>query len=145
MQRLKSFVLVGGFFLVLLAVLASAWPRAEAATPEYCASIGVRVGPMTRPFAESLGMISPYGAIFESPRPGGPAAHAGIEAGDVVTAINGKPLASWRDFEPTIAELAPGSTAHLSTRRSGQLLDVRVHLGWRKCRGGQQKPSSHST
>jgi len=147
MLRQKFFVPMGGFFLVLLAMLA--WPQAVEARPvkpDYCASIGVRVGPMTRPFAEALGMTEPYGAVFGRPRPGSPAAHAGIEAGDVVTEINGKPLASSKDFAPAIDALAPGTTVYLSTRRSNQLLHVPVHLGWGKCRGGGQgKRATHST
>ena len=57
-----------------------------------CGWIGVRVSPMTRAFADSLGMAEPYGAIFDQPEPGSPAAVAGIEVGDVVTAVNGAPL-----------------------------------------------------
>jgi serine protease Do len=62
---------------------------------------------MTAAFAESLGMPEIYGAIFKRPRPGGPAAAAGIEAGDVITTINGSPLMNWRDFAPTISMMRP--------------------------------------
>jgi serine protease Do len=55
---------------------------------------------MTRAFADSLGMVEPCGAIFGQPRPDSPAAQAGIEAGDVVTAINGKLS---RDFAAIIS------------------------------------------
>jgi serine protease Do len=51
---------------------------------------------MTKSVAASLGFVSPYGAIFEAPKPNGPAAAAGIEAGDVVTTINGTPLSKSR-------------------------------------------------
>jgi serine protease Do len=57
-----------------------------------CGWIGVSVSPMTAAFAESLGLAQPYGAIFDQPQPGSPAAAAGIEQGDVLTAINGSPL-----------------------------------------------------
>ena len=53
-----------------------------------CGWMGVRVSPMTAAFAESLGMAQPYGAIFDQPEAGSPAAAAGIEQGDVLTAIN---------------------------------------------------------
>jgi S1-C subfamily serine protease len=57
-----------------------------------CGWIGVQVTPMTQAFADSLGMAETYGAIFGQPEPGGPAANAGSEAGDVVTSINGSPI-----------------------------------------------------
>jgi predicted metalloprotease with PDZ domain len=98
-----------------------------------CGSIGVRVGPMTAAFADSLGMTESYGAIFKRPNPGSPAASAGIEGGDVVTTINGAPLSNWRDFAPTISAMAPGATVYLNTRRSGQLIVVPVIVGSSKC------------
>jgi hypothetical protein len=56
---------------------------------DLCGGIGVAVSPMTAAFAEAIGMAEPYGAIFDQPKAGSPAANAGIEAGDVLTAING--------------------------------------------------------
>ena len=59
---------------------------------ETCGWIGVAVAPMTASFATSLGMIEPYGAIFDQPETGSPAAKAHIEQGDVLTSVNGSPL-----------------------------------------------------
>ncbi len=98
-----------------------------------CGWIGARVSPVPKSFAESLGMDVRYGAIFKRPLPGSPAAHAGIEAGDVLTSINGSPLQSWIDFKGTIAAFAPGDTIHLWIRRNGQLLDVKLTVDGRKC------------
>jgi serine protease Do len=61
--------------------------------------MGVEVRPMTAAFAASLGMAVPYGAIFDQPEPGSPAANAHIEQGDVLTAINGSPLMRSNDLE----------------------------------------------
>jgi len=44
-----------------------------------CGSIGDQVGPMTAAFADSLGMTEPCGAMLKRPKPGSPAASAGIE------------------------------------------------------------------
>jgi membrane-associated protease RseP (regulator of RpoE activity) len=65
---------------------------------DLCGWMGVAVSPMTAAFAQSLGMAEPYGAIFDRPEPGSPAATAGIEQGDVLTAINGSPLMRSSDF-----------------------------------------------
>jgi hypothetical protein len=106
---------------------------------KFCASIGVRVRPMTRPLADSLGMTTPYGAIFGRPQPRSPVTRAKIASGDVITAINGVPLQSWRDFAPTISSFAPGSTVYFRTYRSAQLIERSVILGYSKCSHGQQK------
>jgi hypothetical protein len=106
---------------------------------EFCSSIGVRVRPMTRPLADSLGMTTPHGAIFARPQPRSAAARAKIESGDVITAINGEPLQSWRDFAPTISSFAPGATVYFRTYRSAQLIERSVTLGYSKCRHGPQK------
>jgi serine protease Do len=73
---------------------------------------------MTRPFADSLGMTELYGAIFDEPQPNGPAAQAKIQAGDVLTAINGAALGSAGDFIPTISAMAPGTDVYLTTYRA---------------------------
>ena len=98
-----------------------------------CGWIGVGVSPVSKAMAESLGMDVPYGAIFDSPEPGGPAAAAKIEAGDLLTAINDGPLMNAQDFAPAIAAMAPGTTVYLSIRRGGQLTEIQLILGSGKC------------
>ena len=124
--------------IALFAGAAIAWPLAayaqRPATSTECGWIGVKVSPMTRPFADSLGLTELNGAIFDQPESNGPAAQAEIEAGDVITAINGTPLESWSDFAPTISAMAPGTNAYLTTYRDGQLMERTVTLGSSKCR-----------
>jgi len=124
-------------FITLMGGATISWPLVayaqHPAEPLVCGWMGVKVSPMTAAFADSLGMTEPYGAIFDRPQPGSPAANAGIEAGDAVTAINGTPLASWRDFATTISMMAPDTTVFLNTWRSGQPIEVRVVLGSSKC------------
>jgi hypothetical protein len=109
---------------------------------EECSFLGVQVRPITAPFAASLGMAKPYGAIFDRPEPDSPAARAGIQTGDVVTAINGLPLSSWNDFATTMSKFAPGTTVYLTTWRNGQLVEAAVTLGSSKCPGNKTPPAS---
>jgi serine protease Do len=88
---------------------------------------------MTAAFAASLGMVEPYGAIFEQPEPNSPAAEAKIMEGDVVAAVNGVALMNSSDFAPRISEMAPGSLVNLTTYRNGQLMQTRLTLGAAKC------------
>lgn len=114
-------------------VMAKAGTRRKQKDFPVCGWIGVRVSPMTKPFAVSLGMTELYGAILDRPQPGSPAALAKIEAGDVLTEINGEPLRGWRDFSPIISAMAPGTSVYLNTYRDGQLIMVTVTLGSSRC------------
>jgi predicted metalloprotease with PDZ domain len=108
-----------------------------------CGWIGVQVSPMTSAFAASLGMVEPYGAIFDQPEPGSPAAKAGIEQGDVITAINGSALKGASDFVAIISAMGPGSMIYLSTFRNGEMIEVRLVLGSSICgKSGTTQPSS---
>jgi len=100
-----------------------------------CGWIGVQVRPMTAAFADSLGMTEIYGAIFDRPEPGSPAASAHIEAGDVLTAINGSRLVHAGEFARIISATAPGTTVYLDTWRDRQAMQVELVLGSIRCGG----------
>ena len=127
-------VLICGFVLPGQARPSAPLAHAVQAGPVFCGWIGVPVSSMTRAFADSLGMAEPYGAIFGQPKPGSPAAQAGIEAGDVITAINGAPLARSRDFATIISKMAPGSVVYLTTFRDGELMPIKLTLGYSNCK-----------
>jgi len=101
---------------------------------DLCGWAGVAVRPMTAAFADSLGMAEPYGAIFDQPEPGSPAATAGIEQGDVLTAINGSPLMRASDFARIISMTAPGTSVYLNTSRNGETMQVTLILASTPCR-----------
>ena len=54
--------------------------------------IGVQIQPVTSDIADSLGLKKAEGALVAEPQANGPAAKAGIESGDVITAVNGEPV-----------------------------------------------------
>jgi membrane-associated protease RseP (regulator of RpoE activity) len=98
-----------------------------------CGWMGVPVRPMTPAFAASLGMAESYGAIFDQPEPKSPAAKAGIQAGDVLTAINGSPVMRSSDVAMMISAMAPGSTVYLNTFRNRQMIKVSLILDSGTC------------
>jgi S1-C subfamily serine protease len=112
---------------------------AHAQGADLCGWLGVAVNPITSAFANSLGMVQPYGAIFGEPQPGSPASHAGIRAGDVITSINGATIEKASDFDMMIAEMAPETIVHLATYRDGQPIELDVVLGSGKCPRAQQR------
>ena len=91
--------------------------------------IGVQIQGVTPDLAENLGLKEARGALVAEPQPGGPANKAGVEAGDVITAINGKEVSDSREVARTISGLAPGTTVKLTVMRKGQEKAINVTLG----------------
>jgi serine protease Do len=91
--------------------------------------MGVQIQPVTAEIAEDLGLKAPEGALVSEPQPNSPALKAGIEAGDVITAVNGNKVKDARDLAKQIGAMAPGSTAKLTVWRKGEEKSFSVALG----------------
>ena len=91
--------------------------------------IGVQIQGITPDIAENLGLKEARGALVAEPQANGPAIRAGIEAGDVIIAINGKEVSDSREVARTISGMAPGMTVKLTVVRKGQEKIVNVTLG----------------
>jgi serine protease Do len=91
--------------------------------------LGVQIQPVTPGIAESLGMKKAEGAMVDEPQPGSPAAKAGVESGDVITAVNGTPVKDARELARAIGTMEPDSTAKLDILRKGESRTVSVTLG----------------
>ncbi len=63
---------------------------------------------------------APYGMILQAVEPGSPADKAGLRAGDVVTAINGKPVKSGSDLVNPVAITPIGATVQVTYMRDRQ-------------------------
>jgi S1-C subfamily serine protease len=73
---------------------------------------------------------NPAGVIVSRTTPGGGAARAGIVAGDVITAINGKPVNSLADLQNILAGLSPSATVNVTiVTQDGAAKTVPVTLG----------------
>jgi putative serine protease PepD len=62
---------------------------------------------------------------------GSPAAAAGLQPGDLITAIDGKPIGSTTQFIQTVDTYLPGDKLTMTIQRGGKTLDVRLTLGTR--------------
>ncbi len=81
--------------------------------------LGVTVQPLTSDLARSLGLESARGALISSVREDGPADEAGLERGDVVTALEGEAIDDSNDLRNRIAAAKPGSRVTLTVMRDG--------------------------
>ena len=91
--------------------------------------IGVQIQPVTADLADSLGLKKAAGALVSEPQPNSPAAKAGIESGDVITAVDGKSIADARELARKIGTMAPGASVKLDLIRQGQEKTVTLTLG----------------
>lgn len=74
--------------------------------------------------------INQPGAVVVSVVKGGPAERAGVRQGDVITALDGKPVLSADDLATVLAGLKPGQTVTLAvTHSDGSNATLRIKLG----------------
>jgi putative serine protease PepD len=71
------------------------------------------------------------GAQISSVQPGSPADSSGLQPNDVVTAINGKSIASTEQFIETVDTFAPGQSIKVTINRAGQTKTFQLKLGTR--------------
>jgi serine protease Do len=89
------------------------------------------------------------GALVEGVQADGPAAAAGLQPGDVIRAVDGKPVATPRELAIDVAAAHPGSETKLEVLRDGKAQSVSVTLAsvkndaaaTREGGGGQDQPS----
>ncbi|WP_103027858.1 trypsin-like peptidase domain-containing protein [Salinibacter altiplanensis] len=70
-------------------------------------------------------------AIVSQVEEGDPASEAGLEAGDIITGINGTPLENYLQLGNQIASMRPGEEASLQINRDGETRTLSVTLGAR--------------
>src|SRR5690606_16352841 len=69
------------------------------------------------------------GAVVREVEAGSSAEKAGIRAGDVVVALNGRPLRNSSDLRNAVGLVRPGETVELTLLRDGRKLTVRAQVG----------------
>ena len=89
---------------------------------------GASLQPVTSDLAESLGLDRPSGALVKGVHSKGPAAQAGLRAGDVVVSIDGKEVQDPRALQYRFATKGLGGAAELGVIRQGKPLKVTVAL-----------------
>ena len=96
--------------------------------------LGVETQDLTRTLAESFGIGPAGGALIAGVVRGGPAEEGGIRPGDVVVAIEGKPVGDSSALLNAVAALKPGSSAAVTLVRERKELKVTVKVGTRPAR-----------
>ncbi|RDE09773.1 Do family serine endopeptidase [Pelagibacterium lacus] len=89
---------------------------------------GAQMQMLDADLADSLGLDTPRGALITEVAPDGPAARAGLDSGDVVTAIDGVAVQDPEALNYRIATKPVGETAALTVWRNGSEMTVDIGL-----------------
>jgi serine protease Do len=92
--------------------------------------LGVSVVPLSDQLAGYFGVKE--GVLVSEVSSGTPAASAGIQAGDVITGVNGRAVMSSADVVREVREAGPGSTLEIGLMRNRKEMTVKVMLPERR-------------
>jgi len=93
--------------------------------------VGIEVQDLSPELMESFGLKTGEGALIAGVLKNGPADRAGVKPGDVLVAVNGKPVSDSSSLLNLIAVLKPGDTARLSVARKNSSMEFEVKVARR--------------
>ena len=93
--------------------------------------IGVESQDITPELAGSFGLGRERGAIIAGVVRGSPADRAGVRPGDILLAVDGKPVSNTNDMMNLIADLPPGGKARMTVMRKSRETTLDVTVGRR--------------
>src|SRR5262249_48400701 len=91
--------------------------------------LGVKIQSVTEDIADSVGVPENTGALVSSVTPDGPAAKAGLEAGDVVTKFDGKDVSTMRGLPRIVSQTPIDKQVDVEVLRKGQKKSFKVVIG----------------
>lgn len=103
--------------------------------------LGVSSEDLPRAMAAAMGIDPPAALRISDVDPRGPAAHAGLRPGDVVTHFNDRPIVNAQESLNRVAAMAPGSQLQIRAMRGSQPLTLTALLEERPPRGERQSGS----
>ncbi|HEX5184327.1 MAG TPA: Do family serine endopeptidase [Allosphingosinicella sp.] len=93
--------------------------------------IGVSLQTLEDDIAEAMGIPKNQGELIRGVTPGGPAAKAGIQQGDVIVEVNGQKVTPDQTLAYLVAQQPVGSRVPMTLIRNGQRVNVTVTVGER--------------
>lgn len=103
--------------------------------------LGVRIQDVTQDVAEAMGLPEPKGALVTDV-PAGPAADAGVRAGDVIVGFDGADIINTRQLVRRVGNTASGKAVEIVVFRDGKSLSLEITLGRRELAEGEGAPAT---
>jgi len=91
--------------------------------------LGVVIQEVSFELAESFGLSRPQGALVSQVLPDSPAEKAGLQQGDIVTKIDGKPINLSSDLPHIVGRIKPDTLVSASIVRGRRVMEVQIRLG----------------
>jgi serine protease Do len=93
------------------------------------AYLGIMVQDITPGIEKAMNLKDMKGVLVGDVSADGPASKSGLQRGDVILQVNGKPMEDSRQLRNTISMMTPDATVSLKLLRNGSTSDVSVKLG----------------
>jgi serine protease Do len=90
--------------------------------------IGIGISDVTPEEAKFFNVTNASGAVVTQVEPNSPGAKAGLKVGDVITELNGKPVADAGELQVEVGQKQPGTTINLKALRNGESVNIPVTL-----------------
>jgi serine protease Do len=91
--------------------------------------LGVGIQDVTPELAAAFKLGDRKGSLVGDVDPNGPSARAGLQPGDLIVEVNGKPMDDSRGLRLLVSSSAPGTQINLRVLREGQSRNLTVTLG----------------
>lgn len=88
--------------------------------------IGVQITTVPDDVAKALGLEQARGALVSNVEPDGPAAKAGVRAGDVIIGFNGQQIDHMSDLPRIVGGTRPGTKATIEVWRKGKTVELKA-------------------
>jgi len=102
--------------------------------------LGVQLHELDPDLAEMMGLDEPRGALVVDVPEGGAAREAGLRPWDVITGVEGQPIANGDELVVAISALRPGQDVRLDLLRDGAAVSAVAHLAERIPEGAAEPP-----
>jgi serine protease Do len=91
--------------------------------------LGVSIQEVNKDLADSFGLERPAGALVAQVMDGSPAAKGGLQVGDVIVSMDGKPIIMSADLPHLVGALKPGTEATFQVVRNGERKKLEIKVG----------------